>query len=302
MRLYIEQTPIDADITQAIATDSAGGQADSMRITLADGRTLEKWEIRQGLRMALTEGAFTTGEMELLDVQTHSTGGVTLCAVSLPYGARQEGWNCFENITLADLLRRGAAEMNLKGAKLYGIEADTMLRRVVRRGETWPRFLAHVMLLEGAAIKLSGGYLLAIDYEKYLTADGAQLVLDAERHPNLVRMPKCRYMTVRTGLFSARAEDTSVTGNAGKVFTDEQIYSTQQAMRAARGLLMERNMDSERYTREIELNTGIAAMSRVCVLGSGAESGRWYVRQCRHDFIKRKTTMELRKSVTSIKI
>ena len=52
MKLYIEQTPIDAEITEAIATDSAGGQADSLKITLADGRLLGQWEIRQGLRMS----------------------------------------------------------------------------------------------------------------------------------------------------------------------------------------------------------------------------------------------------------
>ena len=115
MKLYIEQTPIDAEITEAIATDSAGGQADSLKITLADGRLLGQWEIRQGLRMEFCEGGFTTGEMELRDAQTRM-GGVTLNAVSLPYRGREEGWNCFDNFTLADLLKRGASVMGLRGA------------------------------------------------------------------------------------------------------------------------------------------------------------------------------------------
>ena len=301
MKLYIEDTPIDAELTEATATDSAGGQADSLKVTLADGRLLSQWEIKQGLKMELVEGGFSTGEMEIFDARTRM-GGVTLSAVSVPYSARQEGWNCFENITLADLLKRGAAEMGMKGAKLYGIRGDTVLRRVVRRGETWPQFLAHVMTLEGATIKLSGGYLLAIDYESFFAGSGAQLVLEEESQPKMMRMPKCRYMTVRTGLLTARAEDTAVSGNAGKTLTDEQIYSTQQAMRAARGLLMRRNMESEIYTREIPLDTGIAAMSRVCVLGSGAASGRWFVHKCTHDFIRRVTVMEMRKSVGSIRI
>ena len=115
-------------------------------------------------------------------------------------------------------------------------------------------------------------------------------------------MPKCRYITVRTGLLIARAEDTSVSGSASKTLTDEQIYSTEQAMRAARGLLLSRNMESEIYTREISLNAGLAAMSRVCVLGSGAASGKWFVHQCAHDFIHRKTLLTLYRYVTSIKI
>ena len=301
MRLYIEDTPIDAALTEAVATDSAGGQADSLRVTLADGRLLSQWDIRQGLRMELTEGGYTTGEMELCDVQTRM-GGVTLGAVSLPYASRQEGWNCFENVTLFDLLKIGAKEMGLKGAKLYGVKGETVLRRVVRRGQTWPQFLAHVMMMEGAAVKLSGGYLLAIDYEAFFSGDGAQAILDEESRPNLTRMPKCRYMAVRTGLLTARAEDVDVSGNAGKTLTDEQIYSTEQAMRAARGLLMARNMESEVYTREIPLNTGLAAMSRVCVLGSGAGSGRWFVHKCAHDFVKRKTVLTLYRNITSIKI
>ena len=76
--------------------------------------------------------------MELRDVKTRM-GGVTLNAVSLPYAARQEGWNCYENISLTDLLKIGAKEMGLKGVKLYGVKGETVLRRVVRRGQTWPR-------------------------------------------------------------------------------------------------------------------------------------------------------------------
>lgn len=301
MKLYIEQKDIEKKITEAVVTDSAGGQADSLRVTLADGRLLDQWDIRQGLRIEMTEGGFTTGEMELRDVKTRM-GGVTLNAVSLPYAARQEGWNCYENISLTDLLKIGAKEMGLKGVKLYGVKGETVLRRVVRRGQTWPRFLAHVLKLESATIKLSDGYLLAIDYQTFFSGDGAQAVLDEESRPNLVRMPKCRYMTVRTGLLIARAEDTSVSGSASKTLTDEQIYSTEQAMRAARGLLLSRNMESEIYTREISLNAGLAAMSRVCVLGSGAASGKWFVHQCAHDFIHRKTLLTLYRYVTSIKI
>ena len=156
MKLYIEQKDIEKEITEAVVTDSAGGQADSLRVTLADGRLLDQWDIRQGLRIEMTEGGFTTGEMELRDVKTRM-GGVTLNAVSLPYAARQEGWNCYENISLTDLLKIGAKEMGLKGVKLYGVKGETVLRRVVRRGQTWPRFLAHVLKLESATIKLSDG-------------------------------------------------------------------------------------------------------------------------------------------------
>ena len=177
MKLYIEQKDIEKEITEAVVTDSAGGQADSLRVTLADGRLLDQWDIRQGLRIEMTEGGFTTGEMELRDVKTRM-GSVTLNAVSLPYAARQEGWNCYENISLTDLLKIGAKEMGLKGVKLYGVKGETVLRRVVRRGQTWPIFLAHVLKLESATIKLSDGYLLAIDYQTFFSGDGAHAVLD----------------------------------------------------------------------------------------------------------------------------
>ena len=39
MKLYIEQKDIEKEITEAVVTDSAGGQADSLRVTLADGLT-----------------------------------------------------------------------------------------------------------------------------------------------------------------------------------------------------------------------------------------------------------------------
>lgn len=301
MKVFIEQTPIDAKIEKAVATDRAGGQADSLHVTLEDGRLLAQWEIRQGLRVELEDGGYSTGEMELEDV-TARGGRVTLSAVSLARAARREGWNCFENVTLYDLLRIGAKEMGLSGVTLYGVKGETTLRRVVRRGQSWPRFLAHVMTLEGATLKIADGRLLAIDYAAFFAESGAQAELEAESRPNLFRTPKYRSLTVRTGTICARAEDAAVAGNAGRTVTDEQIYSAQQAMRAARGLLMQANMASEIYTRETELDTGLAAMSRVKVLGSGAESGKWFVRTCMHDFVGRKTTLELCRPIETIRI
>ena len=301
MTLYIEDTPIEAAMTEAIATDCAGGLADSLRVTLCDGRLLDQWTIRSGLRMELEEDGFTTGEMALYGVSARQ-GSVTLDAVSLPEGARRGGWNCFENVSLFDLLQTGAREMGLKGAKLYGVKGETVLRRIVRRGESWPTFLAHAMTLEGATIKLSDGYLLAIDYEAFFAGEGAQTALDEESRPNLFLKPKLREMTVRTGRVTGRAVDTAVSGDQRATVADEQIYSTEQAMRAARGLLMARNMESEIYTREISLDTGLAAMSRVYVRGSGAAGGKWFVRRCAHDFIRRTTTLTLERMVTRIQI
>lgn len=309
MNVLIGGTPIGthAEVTGAQVTDYAGGRADSCVIALRGADALERWglgdAVRSGsLSVEVRDGGFSTGAMTLQSAESRN-GDTVLHATSLPEAARAEGWSCFEQVTLGSLLNHGAQRMGLMGAKLYGVRGQTLLRRVVRRGESWPYFLNHLMALEGGTVKLEDGYLLAFDLSALFESDGmTERILDAQERPKLFIRPKCRYLTVRTGLISARAEDTAVTGSASKTVTGEQIYSREQAMRAARGLLLMRNLESEVYTREIELDTGIAAMSLVYVRGGGETGGRWFVAKCTHDFIRRQTVMDMRRCVKTIRV
>lgn len=308
MNVFIDGTSIGAhaEVTGAQVTDCAGGRADSCTIALRGADALDSWGLGDavnagGLSVELEDNGFTTGAMTLQSVESRN-GDTILHATSLPQEAREEGWSCFEQVTLGNLLHLGAQRMALKGAKLYGVNGNTQLRRVVRRNVSWAQFLNHLMALEGGTVKLEDGYLLAFDLRALFSRDMDEVKLDAQERPRLFIRPKCRYLTVRSGLICARAEDTAVTGSASKTVTDEQIYSHEQAMRAARGLLLMRNLESEVYTREIELDTGIAAMSRVYVRGGGEAGGKWFVARCTHDFIRRSTCLDMRRCLTTIRV
>lgn len=308
MNVLIDGTSIGAhaEVTGAQVTDCAGGRADSCMITLRGGDALVGWGLGDAvqagsLSVELEDGGFTTGTMTLQSVESRN-GDTILHATSLPHEAREAGWDCFEQVTLGGLLHLGAQRMGLKGAKLYGIKEQTLLRRVVRRNVSWPEFLEHTMRLEGGTVKLEDGYLLAFDLRTLFSGIMDEVQLDAQERPKLFIRPKCRFLTVRSGLISARAEDTAVAGSASKTVTDEQIYSHEQAMRAARGLLLMRNLESEVYTREIELDTGIAAMSRVYVRGGGEAGGKWFVARCTHDFVRRSTFLDMRRCLMTVRV
>lgn len=308
MNVFIDGTSIGAhaEVTGAQVTDCAGGRADSCTITLRGGDALSGWGLGDAvqagsLSVELEDGGFSTGAMMLQSVESRN-GDTILHATSLPQQARETGWDCFEQVTLGSLLHLGAQRMGLKGAKLYGVKERTLLRRVVRRNVSWPEFLEHTMRLEGGTVKLEDGYLLAFDLCALFGQELDEAVLDAQERPKLFIRPKCRFLTVRSGLISARAEDTAVAGSASKTVTDEQIYSQEQAMRAARGLLLMRNLESEVYTREIELDTGIAAMSRVYVRGGGEAGGKWFVARCTHDFIRKSTALDMRRCLTTVRV
>ena len=301
MNVFINGCLMDAnvDLQGATTTDCAGGQADTSEIILPDAALLNSWEITRGMTLEIEQDGYSTGEMHIDDVLEKPNGTVAIRAVSLSEKARTQDWACFENITLEELARKAASDLGLKYA-LYGVNSKTLLRRVVRRNQTWPAFLAMVFRNESATIKFDNGTLLAIDYQWAFTQNPAR-VMKVDDKPNYFQRPRFRTACVRSGLIRGMATDTAVTGSMSKNLYDEQIYGDQQAIRAAKGVLMAENLDGEVYRKKIPFDTSIAAMSRIDLFGHSRITGNWFVSSVTHDFKAKTTDLLMKRCITTIK-
>lgn len=301
MNVFLNGHHVDANVEMqgATTTDSAGGQADISEIILPDTALVNSWEITRGMTLKIEHRGYSSGEMHIDEMEEKANGTVVIRAVSLSEAAKVKQWGCYENITLGELLRRGASALGLKYA-LYGVNPNTLLRRIVQRDQTWPAFLAMVFRNESATIKFDNDTILAIDYGWAFTQNPAR-VMQVDEKPRYFQRPKFHSARVRSGLVEGKAIDASVPGNMHKDIHNDQVYSDQQATRAAKGVLMQANLDSEVYRRKIPLDTSIAAMSRIDLFGHPRIAGNWFVDSVTHDIKNETSDLTMKRCITTIK-
>ena len=300
MNVSINGVPIGGAIPvqMAKAIDHAGGRGDACEIAVPTS-VCSGWTFEETDTLAIDEGGYSTGDMRIDGVE-HTPAGMTIIkAVSLPAGAKETGFAVYENVTLAQLLRAGAQAMGI-GWALYGVDGDILLRRIVRRQQTWPEFLSMIFRAESAAIKFESGKVIAVGYD-WAFAQAPVRTLRDEGKGAYTSKPRFRTMGVRTGLIEAKATDSAAVGSAFKRQYNEQVYDLVQAKRTARGLLLYENLNSETYRCTVPLDTGIAAMSRIELTGQARTAGSWFAADVAHEFVKRTTTLTLKRCITTIK-
>lgn len=290
----------EIDVQSALTTDNSGGKADVCEVTLPEAEKISHWEIVQGMPLEISEDGYTTGEMSIDEVEKNPDDTITIRARSLPPRAKEKKWGCYENVTLHDLLQTGANALGL-GFAFYGVNEKTVLRRMVQRDQSWPEFLANVFKCEGAALKFDNGKVLAIGYEWAFAQKPVRVLLDNGKGRLLIR-PKLRTLHVRSGEIAASATDEGAVGGMSMTLHYQQVYDFAQAIRSAKGQLLSNNVDCETYTMQMgEMDTEIAAMSRIDLYGSVATVGNWFVSSVTHDFIKKRSTLALKRCNTTIK-
>lgn len=300
MNVFLNGYHMDANVEMqdATTTDSAGGRADICEIVLPDSGLINNWEITKGMKLEIEQDGYSTGEMNIDDVEEKRDGTIAIRAVSLSEEARTRQWGCYENITLLELARKGAGAMGIDYA-LYGVNPNIVLRRIVQRDQTWPAFLEMVFRNEGATTKYDDGKLVVVDYQWAFAQSARMMRVDDK--PSYLTRPKFHTARVRSGLFEGKATDTAVAGSMHKDIHNEQVYNDQQATRAAKGVLLQANLDSEVYHTRIALDTSIAALSRIDLFGHPRISGNWFVSSVTHDLKNKTSDLTMKRCIATIK-
>lgn len=304
IELLLDGKPVwdELAIQGASSLDTAGGAADTCRIDLGNRKTALAMGIHAGMRIEIRCGGYTTGEMLLDEPRLMDDGTVRLSGRSTPDTAALTAWGCYENVSISNLLQMGADALGMDYA-MYGFAEKIDYRRIVKRGESWPRFLQEVLFREGATLKCESGCLLAI-YLPWIFAQNAVRRYDVtgEQGGDCYR-GGIRYRTLKvlSADVQAGATDTDALGARSISQSGEQVYSTAQAKRWARGMLLSRNVQAEEFRMRRGLDTGIAAMSRIDLAGLDWVSGKWYVQSILHDFVRGKSELHLGRCIETIR-
>lgn len=304
IELLLDGAPIwdELMIQGANSLDTEGGVADTCQIDIGNRQAVLSRGVRAGMRIEIRCGGYTTGEMLLDEPQLPGDGTVRLSGRSTPETAALDGWGCYENVSLEGLLRMGADALGM-GYALYGFGEKIDYRRIVRRGESWPRFLQDVLFREGATLKCESGRLIAI-YLPWVFAQEAvrQYIITGEQGGEHFRGGiRCRSLEVFSAGAQASATDTGALGARHIAKRGEQVYSPAQGKRWARGMLLSHNVQAEEFRLRRGLDTELAAMSRIDLAGPDWVNGKWYVQSARHDFVRETTEMCLGRCIETIR-
>lgn len=161
MMLYIDDNLINTVPDSCIYTDYAGGQSDSLQITITDDdMEVRGLEPKKGMEIQALSSNIDSGTMYLSGIG-YKGNRITLRGLSLParcYATKNYYW---DNVGFYELVRDIAEETGLGIRFLNGLEVTY---RDVTRIELAPvQLLQKRLELEGYAVKLHDGTLIIYD-------------------------------------------------------------------------------------------------------------------------------------------
>ena len=305
-----EQKDITSDIRPYFLslsyTDYLEGQSDEIQLELedVDGRWLRTWYPNQGDKLALQLGDQFTGmvklgEFEIAEIEyRHPPSVVSLKALStgISHASRTLKPKAYEHTTLANIVRLVARRLKLS---VTGEIADIKIERITQYQERDVEFLARLAREYGHSFKIVGrtlvftrndklaeqkavGILLPADIKSIRLRDLIKGVpqeavvsgYDAKR--KTVRRRRRKHTPLREGSKRAATTDTlKIVANRGE--SDQQLAARADAALATAS----QNQVAGDFT--LVGNAKLVAGQIVQLKGFGKFSGRYLVKQSRHD-------------------
>lgn len=297
------------DITDSVQVaglkicDESAGRCDSAEITLENIYAWMRWAPETGDEIEIREGGFSTGVL-FADTMQPDRGQYRLLLTGLTRDARTKKSAMYKNMTFAEIARECAAECRLEAA-FFGMETAVKYDCITRKDETAPAFMERLAGMEGGILKIFGGRMVFIDVLYAMERRAHQTMeLSAWQGMYTLKMRPCekaQKMHIISPYADVWAYDTDAAGGT-ITRTDLPAQDSATAGRWARGLLLIHNMDAEMIDIETELNTGMTAMTRIDISsGERQLDGKWLIKRCEHDLIRRTTRTCLIRTVSSIK-
>ena len=305
-----EQKDITSDIRPYFLslsyTDYLEGQSDEIQLELedVDGRWLRTWYPNQGDKLALQLGDQFTGmvklgEFEIAEIEyRHPPSVVSLKALStgISHANRTRQPKAYEHTTLANIVRLIARRLKLS---VTGEIADIKIERITQYQERDVEFLARLAREYGHSFKIVGKTLVFTRNDKLAAQKAVQTLLpadiksirlrdlikgvpqeavvsgyDAKR--KTVRRRRRKHTPLREGSKRAATTDTlKIVANRGE--SDAQLAARADAALA--------HASQSQVAGDFTLvgNAKLVAGQIVQLKGFGKFSGRYLVKQSRHD-------------------
>lgn len=298
MQLIYEGKDItgDIEIRGADLTDNAGGELDSLDLTIDDSRGFwSQWKPEKNHTVQVKESGFDTGIM-YIDEIVQQRGMILLRALPIKQEAKTGNVKAWDNVTFLELAREIAGKVGLS-LETYGVQ-DQFYSRVDQHGESDLQFLAWRCLLEGYALKVTNGKLVIFS-QPYMESQAAARVIKPEdvdgdfvykqKSTQIYGACKITYQDIQYEF-----KDPNVYGPTLKCF-DIAVGNVGEAERFTKGLLRAKNCMEKTFTCKLRFDAGIAAGNAVELSGFGLADGKYFAYQVIHRFVEGKTALKLRK-------
>ena len=288
----------DISVNRCYHTMYAERHSDELLLRLNDTRQLwQRWNPKKGDKIKVEDGNAKTGTM-FIDSVTPSSGFLTLRAYSMPPTVKDKRSKSWEQVKFLQLVNEIAETHGLTVVP-YGV-TDQTYNFVTQNNEPDFDFLYKRCILEGVAF-------LVFDEQIILYSQSAQEGMPAGTELKITNGYDFEYKDNGDKAFgSCEVKNGSTVGtfssDAGKkalkTVLPLAMSSEEEANRFAKNLLRDANKNMTTATIYTEyMARDIAPGSNVTLNTEGASGwdGKAFVTQVRHDYVKTKSKIWLRK-------
>lgn len=304
MQLIYEGKDITSavEIVKAEITDNAGGIADNIELVFSDTEGLwSRWKPRKNHILEVKQDGFSSGRMYIDTLEQHR-GRFLLKALSIPQAAKTQRTKTWENIRFLALATEMAGRYGFK-LKTYGVQ-NWLYQQVDQVEQKDFEFLAYQSLLEGYTLKLTDQTVIIYD-KAYLQSQPVQRIIYKE---NL--LGEYCFKQISTGIYRSchmkwnssdgmvQAEYMPSDSPEGPILKMNLPAGSQgEALRNARGLLLQANRKESTGSVQLKLDTGLAAGSILEVSGIGLADGKYFIEQAIHRLTEGRTLLHMYKAL-----
>lgn len=292
------------DITDSIggiecySCDRYGGMLDDLGITFSSETNTVEFNENDELEIR-TVGGFTTGTM-YLDSAVGKNERFTVKALSCRNKNKKRKSKIWNHVMLSQIINYVAGSTGLTPV-LYGISNFTY-KCVSQIMESDLQMLARICKREGYSIKCDNGNLIIFN-EYYLENSNTPIEISKDsvgsnfsfnRSTNGLCSMTVRHFNVETmqNIFYTFRDETIPGGEDVRI---EFMSDMNEAQRVAKGYLREANKFYITGLLEMTFNQNISAGTVADLTGFEEFDGRYVVYEVRHDFLREKTQIKVRK-------
>jgi hypothetical protein len=276
VRLFIDDIDVtdSLDVSVCVYDSYAGGRSDTLRLVVE--ASAHNFSYDNILRA--TQSAADTGRMHLSKINTEGSI-TTLHAQSTPIPALAPQSRSWENVTLYQLIRDVAQSAGL-ALEILDI-ADHIYPYAIQNNESDLWFLARVLLLEGAALTVFDGKLIAYDIVTRESGQIKDTISLTDVDYEYISRRAVEKATVTSGVYSGSFEAEGV-GQVADTSAPLSAGSNIDCMRWAKGLLRSKNALTDRLILKTDLETGFHPGTLTLV--QPPQEKKMFVDHVRHDF------------------
>lgn len=284
------------EVNKVDITDTAGGMADSLEVRANDTQGVwSQWNPQKNDTIQVIQDGFDSGIMYVDEIE-QQRGYYIIRALSLPQETKTNKTKCWEEVRFLEFAGEIAVRYGMQ-LQTYGIE-NYLYSRVEQTEQTDFEFLAFRCMLEGYALKITGGEVVIYKEQYMESQQPAKTIhltdLDGDYQFKIKSTGIYSACTVTQGSIQVEYKAEGVYGPTFRV-DNIGLSGPGEAARYAQNILRHYNKQERIGRCSIQLDLGIAAGNTIQIVGVGMADGKYFCEKIIHKVIEKKSLLRLRK-------